>query len=141
MMNSWICLVGSGWHLYFVIFFTSLTLLDKLSKKGIVGCGTLREYRLEKSHFCAKESFEKTKRVTAESCSDGNNLVIRLEDKKVVTCSFLKERTYFAMFDKKFTLIVTQQIKMAINICMYAVRAEWTCLINSLLIIAVKLIR
>ena len=50
MMKSWVCLVGSGNYL-----FTSLTLLDELSKKGIVECETLRENRLEKTQLIAKK--------------------------------------------------------------------------------------
>ena len=50
LMKSWVCLVGFGNYL-----FTSLILLDELSKKGIVECETLKENRLEKTQLIAKK--------------------------------------------------------------------------------------
>ena len=41
------CEVKRGHYVYFDNLFTSLTLLDELSSRGIGGCGTVRENILE----------------------------------------------------------------------------------------------
>ena len=71
------CSVGPGHYIFFDNLFTSLTLLDNLSEKGIGGCGTLRENRLEKAPFTDKKVFQKKEKMATEGSSDGNNLVVR----------------------------------------------------------------
>ena len=122
-------------YVYFVKLFTSLTLLDELSKKGISGCGTLRENRLEKAPLSTKKSF------ITESCSAGNNRVIRWEDKKAVTCPI-----NFAM---KFTAdryIPNEDgykhLKcLLLFTFMTNVWTKWTFSINVLLIIAAQFVK
>ena len=91
------CSVGPGHYIFFDNLFTSLTLLDNLSERGIGGCGTMRENRLEKAPFTDKKVFEKEKGAT-EWYSDGNNLVVRWNDNKPVTVA-----TNFASPGQKFT--------------------------------------
>ena len=77
--------VQQGHYLFFDNLFTSLNLLDELTEKGIGGCGTIRDNRMEGAPFTNKKSFEKTKRGTTEWKSDGQNLLVRWNDNKGVT--------------------------------------------------------
>ena len=70
------CSVGPGHYIFFDNLFTLLTLFDNLSERGIGGCGTLRENRLEKAPFTDKKVFQKKEKGATEGSSDGNNLVV-----------------------------------------------------------------
>ena len=77
--------VPSGKCIYFDNLFTSLSLLDELTNKGIGGCGTMRENRLGGVPITSKKAFEKLPRGTCEHMSDSKNLIVRWNDNKAVT--------------------------------------------------------
>ncbi|KAF0313958.1 PiggyBac transposable element-derived protein 3 [Amphibalanus amphitrite] len=79
------CAVPPGHAIFFDNLFTSLELLDVLSDMGLGGCGTVRENRLGGAPFSDKKVLEKKQRGTMEWLSDGDNLVVRWNDNRVVT--------------------------------------------------------
>ena len=79
------CSVPRGHTVYFDNLFTSLELLDALSDLGLGGCGTVRENRLGGAPFSDKKVLEKKQRGAMEWLSDGDNLVVRWNDNRVVT--------------------------------------------------------
>ena len=78
------CSVSSG-TLYFDNLFISLELLDELTRRGIGGCGTVRENRLRGIPFSEKRVFERKERGAMEWMSDGENVVVRWNDNRMVT--------------------------------------------------------
>ena len=77
--------VPSGKCIYFDNLFTSFSLLDELTNKGIGGYGTMRENRLGGVPITIKKVFEKLPRGTCVHMSDGKNLIVRWNDNKAVT--------------------------------------------------------
>ena len=82
------CNLSSGCTLTFDNLFTSLPLLDELSKRGIGGLGTLRQNRLENTPVPTKQLMKKTIRGSYQGATDNHgNTVIIWHDTAVVTCA------------------------------------------------------
>lgn len=74
--------------------FTSLSLLDEMTKRGYGSYGTLRENRLHDVPFTASKKFMKLPRGTSEILTQGEKLLVRWKDNNVVTVSTNMEKNY-----------------------------------------------
>lgn len=75
----------AGSDLYFDNLFTSFPLLDKLSKMGVSGTGTVRQNRLHRIPIIAKKDLEKktVDRGTSEAVYNGDKVLVAWKDNKV----------------------------------------------------------
>lgn len=73
--------------------FTSLSLLDEMTKRGYGSYGTLRENRLHDVPFTASKKFIKLPRGTSEILTQGEKLLVHWKDNNVVTVSTNMEKT------------------------------------------------
>ena len=82
------CNLPSGSSVTFDNLFTSLTLLNELTKQGIGGLGTIRQNRLENAAVSLKKNMKKTESGTYD-CAINNhkNAVVTWHDTAIVTCT------------------------------------------------------
>ena len=80
--------LSSGSSVTFDNFFTSFSLFDELSKRGIGGLGTIRQNRLENAAIPSKQAIKKTQ-MGSYDCSTDNlgNAVVVGHDTAMVTCA------------------------------------------------------
>uniref|UniRef100_A0A3B4VB30 PiggyBac transposable element-derived protein domain-containing protein n=1 Tax=Seriola dumerili TaxID=41447 RepID=A0A3B4VB30_SERDU len=65
--------------------FTSLSLIDEMTKQGYGSLGTLRQCRLHDIPFTGVKDFEKMPRGSTEVLTEGEKLLVRWKDNSVVT--------------------------------------------------------
>ena len=79
----------SGSSVTFDNRFTSLILLDELTKRGIGGLGTIRQNRLKNAAVSLNKNMKRTERVTYDcAIDDHGNAVVTWHNTAVVTCAF-----------------------------------------------------
>ncbi|XP_051576272.1 piggyBac transposable element-derived protein 3-like [Myxocyprinus asiaticus] len=77
--------VPPGCKFYYDNLFTTLTLVDEMTKRGYGSCGTLWENRLFDIPLTSAKSFRKTSRGDAEFLVEDGKLIMRWNDNSVVT--------------------------------------------------------
>lgn len=86
--------VPPGCKFYHGNLFTTLTLVDEMTKRGYGSCGTLRENRLFDIQLTPAKSFQKTSRGNAEFLIEDGKLIVRWNDNSVVTVVTNMENKY-----------------------------------------------
>ncbi|ROI93612.1 PiggyBac transposable element-derived protein 3 [Anabarilius grahami] len=86
--------VPPGCKFYHDNLFTTLTLVDEMTKRGYGSCGTLRENRLFDIPLTPAKSFRKTSRGNAEFLIEDGKLIVRWNDNSVVTVVTNMENKY-----------------------------------------------
>ncbi|GBN85927.1 PiggyBac transposable element-derived protein 2 [Araneus ventricosus] len=74
-----------GNHVVMDYLFTSIPLLNELSKEGIAGTGTIRENRLEHSPLPPKKSMKKASRGTFEYACSEDLVIVKWNDNTAVS--------------------------------------------------------
>ncbi|GBM79434.1 hypothetical protein AVEN_213290-1 [Araneus ventricosus] len=74
-----------GNHVVIYNLFTSIPLLNELSKKGIAGTGTIRENRLESAPLPPKKIMKKTSRGTFEYACSEDLVIVKWNDNTAVS--------------------------------------------------------
>ncbi|XP_060788387.1 piggyBac transposable element-derived protein 3-like [Neoarius graeffei] len=74
--------------------FTSLALLDDMTKRGYGSCGRMRENRLFNVPFKLKREFMQLPRGTSEVLTQGEKLLVRWKDNNIVTIATNMEKNY-----------------------------------------------
>uniref|UniRef100_A0A667Y9T4 PiggyBac transposable element-derived protein domain-containing protein n=1 Tax=Myripristis murdjan TaxID=586833 RepID=A0A667Y9T4_9TELE len=86
--------VPTGCKFYHDNLFTTLSLVDEMTRRGYGSCGTLRENQLHHVPLTAAQSFKKTARGDAEYLVEDGKLIVRWNDNSVVTVVSNMEREY-----------------------------------------------
>ncbi|KAG9283213.1 piggyBac transposable element-derived protein 3-like [Astyanax mexicanus] len=84
--------VPKGCKFYHDNLFTSLSLLDEMTKRGYGSCGTIRDNRLFDVPFTPKNEFNKLPRGTTQVLTEGEKLLVCWKDNNVVTMATNIER-------------------------------------------------
>ncbi|GBM23837.1 PiggyBac transposable element-derived protein 3, partial [Araneus ventricosus] len=74
-----------GNHVVMDNLFTSIPLLNELSKKGFAGTGTIRENRLENAPLPPKKSMKKTSKGTFEYACSEDLVIVKWNDNTAVS--------------------------------------------------------
>ncbi|XP_055780177.1 piggyBac transposable element-derived protein 3-like [Salvelinus fontinalis] len=74
--------------------FTSLALLDEMTKRGYGSSGTMRQNRLFDVPFKPQKDFMKLPRGTSEVLTQGDKLLVRWKDNNIVTVATNMEEKY-----------------------------------------------
>ncbi|KAK7162551.1 hypothetical protein R3I93_006776 [Phoxinus phoxinus] len=86
--------VPPGYKFYHDNLFTTLTLVDEMTKRGYGSCGTLRENRLFDIPLTPSKIFRKTSRGNGEFLIEDGKLIVRWNDNSVVTVVTNMENKY-----------------------------------------------
>uniref|UniRef100_A0A3B5B8W4 PiggyBac transposable element-derived protein domain-containing protein n=1 Tax=Stegastes partitus TaxID=144197 RepID=A0A3B5B8W4_9TELE len=86
--------VPPGVKFYHDSLFTTLSLVDEMTLRGYGSCGMLRQNQLHSVPFTAPQTFKKTPRGDAEYLVEGEKLIVRWNDKSVVTVVSNREREF-----------------------------------------------
>nr|XP_055023106.1 piggyBac transposable element-derived protein 3-like [Misgurnus anguillicaudatus] len=86
--------VPPGCKFYHDNLFTTLTLVDEMTKRGYGSCGTLRENRLFDIPLTPSKIFRKTSRGNVEFLIEDGKLIVRWNDNSVVTVVTNMENKY-----------------------------------------------
>uniref|UniRef100_A0A8D0A249 PiggyBac transposable element-derived protein domain-containing protein n=1 Tax=Sander lucioperca TaxID=283035 RepID=A0A8D0A249_SANLU len=85
---------GLGCKFHHDNLFTSLSLLDEMTKRGYGSCGTVRDNRLFDVPFTPKKEFNKLPRGATQVLTEGEKLLVRWKDNNVVTMATNMEKSY-----------------------------------------------
>ena len=120
------CNLSSGCTLTFDNLFTSLPLLDELSKRGIGGLGTLRQNRLENIPVPTKQLMKKTIRGSYQGATDnhGNTMVI-WHDAAVVTCASNYAKALPESFVKRWSKTKKRKLILQFQTLIFCTISKW----------------
>ncbi|KAL6488676.1 hypothetical protein MHYP_G00024170 [Metynnis hypsauchen] len=94
--------VPKGCKFHYDNLFTSLSLLDKMTKRGYGCYGTIRDNRLFDVTFKPKKEFNKLPRGTTQVLTEGEKLLVRWKDNNVVTMATNREKIYTESIVKRW---------------------------------------
>ncbi|XP_071391075.1 piggyBac transposable element-derived protein 3-like [Centroberyx affinis] len=86
--------VPQGCKFFHDNLFTSLALLDEMTKRGYGSSGTMRQNRLFDVPFKPQKDFKKLTRGTSEVLTQGDKLLVRWKDNNIVTVATNMEEKY-----------------------------------------------
>ena len=120
------CNLSSGCTLTFDNLFTSLPLLDELSKRGIGGLGTLRQNRLENTPVPKKQLMKKTIRGSYQGATDNHgNTVVVWHDTAVVTCASNYAEALPESFVTRWSKTKKRKLILQFQTLIYCTISKW----------------
>ncbi|GBN23920.1 PiggyBac transposable element-derived protein 2 [Araneus ventricosus] len=102
-----------GNHVVMDKLFTSIPLLNELSKKGIAGTGTIRENRLENAPLPPKKSMKKTSRGTFEYACSENLVIVKWNDNTAVSVATSKVKASSCVMTERWSSAQEKKIQVS----------------------------
>lgn len=101
-----------GNHIVMDNLFTTIPLLNELSKKGIAGTGTIRENRLEKAPLAPKKDLKKSPRGTYESACTDDVIIVKWNDNTVVSVASNKIKSFPCVSAERWSAAEKKKIQV-----------------------------